>query len=157
MLEVAAAQTSVSLLVLVVTGRPILASDPRLCVSSFSQWFTGVLVALPPALKHLGRFTMPSRRLLSLDLGYVHRFQLDSPLLPIVLALISPPFRCVPCIGIGLTSSSCMHSSLPIVICPRARLCRCMDPSRPSESGKVKMLPQTKVKSIYKNRIPKST
>jgi hypothetical protein len=60
---------SVSLLALVVTGRPILAPDPRLCVSVVWRWFATVLITLPSASRRPARFTMPFTLLLSPDLG----------------------------------------------------------------------------------------
>ena len=59
--------------------------------------------------------------------------------------------------GIDFSSPPYMHGNLRIFTHPHTHLCRHVDPPRPRRLVKAKTLPQTKINSIYKAQISKST
>jgi len=76
---------SVSLLALVVTGRPILDPDPRLCVPSVRRWFTNVLISLF-SIEATGEVHNAVQAIIESRLGYV---QLDPPPFPMIVAAVT--------------------------------------------------------------------
>jgi len=152
---------SVSLLALVVTGRPVLDPDPRLCVPSVLRRFVTVFIPLSLSLFSVeasGEVHNAVLAIIESRLGYVrHIFNWIRLRSPWSSSLSSfQPFHRVYSIDTNISPPPYMHDGLRNFIRLHPHLCRHVGLPRPSRLVKAKTLPRMKINSIFTTQTSKS-